>query len=228
MPEHDVLLDFDRLNRCGVDEAIFCASKTIDQIQRILTIAQTAQKRLLLTKLSYDKFRALQDNWQQKLQYNDMAQCAIYGKTILNETCPPIIAIVSAGTSDAFVCAEAATTLNYHGIPCDVFQDIGIAGLWRLQQHIDQLRTYDLIIAIAGMEAALPTVLAGLIDAPIIAVPTSIGYGVCSGGFTALNSCLASCAGGVMTMNIDNGYGAAIAAIKFYKRLSKYISPQHK
>ena len=214
----DITMDFERSKRCGVEEAVFCEFKRSEQIELILAQAHSTQRRLLLTRLIPEKFVQLSESWIRQLEYNPTAHCAVFGGNIPLIS-PARIAVISGGSSDAPVCEEIKTTLNYHGIECDLHQDIGVAGLWRLQERLPVLRHYAIIIAVAGMEAALPTVISGLVSAPIIAVPTSVGYGVASGGHVALNSCLASCAGGVMTMNIDNGYGAAAAAIRIYRQI---------
>ncbi|WP_213992403.1 nickel pincer cofactor biosynthesis protein LarB [Sodalis sp. dw_96] len=221
MIKSKIIMDFDRYRRCGIEEAVMCEFKSIGQINEILLQAGQQQRRLLLTRLRAEKFNALMPELQPQLQFYQECDCALLGALELPTTAATI-AIVSGGSSDANVCHEARLTLNYHGINCDLFQDVGVAALWRLQQILPELQNYDLLIAVAGMEAALPTVLAGLTDAPIIAIPTSVGYGVAAGGNVALLSCLASCAGGVMTMNIDNGYGAACAAIKIYRKINKH------
>lgn len=219
MENESIIMDFERRKRCAIEEAVFCEFKTPDQLEYILTLAKQHNKTLLFTRLNQEKFLMLSTYWQTILTYHPVARCAILGELPQPSSATPLIAIVSAGSSDAFVCQEALLTLNYHGIAADLFQDVGVAGLWRLLDKLPQLQQYSIIIAVAGMEAALPTVLAGLVDAPIIAVPTSIGYGVSAGGHVALQSCLSSCAGGVMTVNIDNGYGSACAAIKIYKKI---------
>lgn len=222
MKTPDIVMDFERSQRCGISEAVFCQYKTVEQLETILSLAKQNQHSLLFTRLTREKYQRLKRDWKAQINYHENCQCAVFGSPKpLNEEQSTHIAIVSAGSSDAPICEETQLTLNYHGIKVDLFQDIGVAGLWRLQQQLPQLQTYSIIIAIAGMEAALPTVLAGLIDTPIIAVPTSIGYGVATGGHVALNACLSSCTGGIMTMNIDNGYGAACAAIKIYKKIIK-------
>lgn len=224
MKSSDIIMDFERSQRCGISEAVFSQYKTVTQLEKILSIAEQNQTSLLFTHLSYEKYNNLNNYWQKQIKYHEISQCAIFAKReSVNEKEQTHIAIVSAGSSDASVCEETLITLNYHGIKADLYQDIGVAGLWRLQQQLPNLQKYSIIIAIAGMEAALPTVLAGLIDTPIIAVPTSIGYGVATGGHVALNACLSSCTGGIMTMNIDNGYGAACAAIKIYKKIIKNV-----
>jgi NCAIR mutase (PurE)-related protein len=131
------------------------------------------------------------------------------------------IAIVTAGTSDVPVAREALRTLRYNGMNATTVFDVGVAGIWRLLDRIEEIRQFPVLIVSAGMDAALPTVLGGLYDGLIIAVPTSVGYGVATGGTTALNSILASCAPGVVTVNIDNGYGAACAALKTLRAVAK-------
>ena len=124
------------------------------------------------------------------------------------------IGIVCAGTSDLPVAREAQATLAFCGHTAPLIADVGVAGLWRLQDRLPEITRFKIVIAVAGMEGALFSVLAGLVRAPVIAVPTSVGYGVAEGGRAALTSALASCAPGIVTVNIDNGFGAAAAAIK--------------
>jgi NCAIR mutase (PurE)-related protein len=126
----------------------------------------------------------------------------------------PDVAIVVAGSSDAGVAREAQRTLAYNGVASRSFVDVGVAGLWRLTQRIHEISRFPVVIAVAGMDAALPTVLGGLVPGVIVAVPTSVGYGVAAGGHTALNAILASCASGISVVNIDNGYGAACVALR--------------
>lgn len=210
----EIILDYQRADRCGFEEAVFCEFKRPDQIEHILQEVHDSNRRILLTRLYPQQFSALSIVWQSRLHYDDIGHCAILGGP-LNLPSQADIVVVSGGASDASVCWEIKSTLNYHGVACDLVQDVGVAGLWRLLEKLPQLRQYRMIIAVAGMEAALPTVLAGLVSAPIIAVPTSVGYGVAKGGNAALMSCLASCSGGIVTVNIDNGYGAALAALRF-------------
>ena len=129
------------------------------------------------------------------------------------------VAIVSAGTSDAFVAWEAAMTLRYLGINHDIFEDYGVAGLWRITQLAPSLEKYQAVIVVAGLDAALASVVGGLTSKPLIAVPTSVGYGVAYKGQAALASMLTSCAPGVSVMNIDNGFGAACAAARIVHTL---------
>lgn len=209
----DINMDFDRKSRCGVEEAVFCQSKSGQQIDSIIMMAEQQNRNLLLTRITQDKYQQLSVASQQKITFDFISSTAILGDLPSLEN-KPQIAIVSGGTSDAGVCREAAITLNYHGIACDLFEDVGVAGLWRLTDKLEKIKKAKLIISVAGMEAALPTVLAGMVATPIIAVPTSVGYGVSQDGHLALNACLGSCAPGLLTVNIDNGFGAACAAIK--------------
>jgi NCAIR mutase (PurE)-related protein len=124
------------------------------------------------------------------------------------------VSIVSAGTADGSVAWEAARTLEYLGIAHTIYEDSGVAGLWRLASRLDEINASDVVIVVAGLDAALASVLGGLTPKPIFAVPTSVGYGVARNGETALSGMLVSCAPGVAVMNIDNGYGAACAAAR--------------
>ena len=130
---------------------------------------------------------------------------------------PARIAIVAAGTSDASAAREALRTLAFEGEAATLIIDVGVAGLWRLAERIDEIRRHRAIIAVAGMEGALFSVLAGLVAAPVIAVPTSIGYGIARHGRTALAAALASCATGLVVVNVDNGFGAAQAALRMVR-----------
>ena len=209
----EVRLDFDRRRRTGLDETIFAAGKSIAQLDALLDAAQGRAATFLLTRLAPDKYSALAERWGAAFDYCDVSQTAFFGVPPALGTATPV-AIVAAGTSDAPVAREAERTLTFNGIASRTFIDVGVAGLWRLTSQLDALRQFPVVIAVAGMDAALPTVLGGLISALIIAVPTSVGYGVAAGGHTALNAILASCASGIVTVNIDNGYGAACAALR--------------
>lgn len=210
------LLDVEREQRTGVSEAVFCLNKNVDQITEILEYAAGINHRLLLTRLSENKFKRLTPLLQQSLFYDVAAQVAILGDCPAPEN-DSGIAVVSGGSSDHGVCREVELTLAFHGVGSKAYYDVGVAGLWRLEQCLPALRECKVLVAVAGMEAALPTVVAGLVPAIVIAVPTSTGYGVSEHGKTALNACLASCASGIVTVNIDNGFGAACAALKIVK-----------
>lgn len=215
----DIIIDFERATRCGVEEAVFCESKTIQQITDIISIAINEERRLLLTRLFADKWNELPDHVQNCLSYDPAGCIATLGRQ-RKCTQKPHVAIVSGGTSDHHVCCEVEGTLRYHGLSCLRFEDVGVAALWRLLERLESIRQADIIITVAGMEAALPTILAGLISNPIIAVPTSVGYGVSTNGHLAMLSMLGSCAAGFTVVNIDNGFGAACAAIRLLKQFN--------
>lgn len=210
---NEVLLDDDRVNRVGIDEGILCAGKNIAQIELILNSARESDRTLLLTRLAPNVFGELSAQWQQLLDYDSVSRTGIFGE-IATVSDAPKIAIVSAGTSDVPVAREAMRTLFYHHVNSTEIHDVGVAGLWRLQQRVPELSRYPVIIVVAGMDAALPTVLGGLVSGLLIGVPSSTGYGVSRNGESALTSMLVSCAPGVAVTNIDNGFGAACIALR--------------
>ena len=210
---NEVLLDDDRVNRVGIDEGILCAGKNIAQIELILNSARESDRTLLLTRLAPNVFGELSAQWQQLLDYDSVSRTGIFGE-IATVSGVPKIAIVSAGTSDVPVAREAMRTLFYHQVNSTEIHDVGGAGLWRLQQRVPELSRYPVIIVVAGMDAALPTVLGGLVSGLLIGVPSSTGYGVSRNGESALTSMLVSCAPGVAVTNIDNGFGAACIALR--------------
>jgi NCAIR mutase (PurE)-related protein len=210
----EVQLDFDRQRRIGLEEAVFAEGKTTAQLEAILDIAHERGARLLLTRLAPEKLAGLSPQWLPQLDYCAASRSAFFGSIPTLRDPSAEVAIVVAGSSDAGVAREAERTLSYNGVASQSFVDVGVAGLWRLTRRIDEIRRFPVVIAVAGMDAALPTVLGGLIPGVIVAVPTSVGYGVAAGGHTALHAILASCAPGISVVNIDNGYGAACAALR--------------
>jgi NCAIR mutase (PurE)-related protein len=208
-------IDWDRERRTGVPEAVFCQGKTPAQIGAIAAAALTEHRRLLFTRLAEAAHAALPAEVRAALDYDPLSATAVLGGEI--PLAASGIGIVAAGTSDLPVAREAARTLAFAGHRSVLIADVGVAGLWRLTARLDELRACRLLIATAGMEGALFSVLAGLVEAPVIAVPTSVGYGVAEGGKAALSSALASCAPGLVVVNIDNGFGAAAAAIKLLR-----------
>ena len=206
----EFVLDEARAQRLGFGEAVFCAGKSAEQIAAIL---DHATQPMLLTRLDPDRFAALPAVRRGDLDYDPVSRTAFSG--------PPAplagaarVAVVTAGTSDVPVAREAVRTLRFSGHAALAVTDVGVAGLWRLMRRIDELRAMPVLIVAAGMDAALPSVIGGLVPGVIVAVPTSVGYGVATGGQTALHAILASCAPGIVTVNIDNGYGAACAAMR--------------
>jgi uncharacterized protein len=218
--DHDIKLDLRRSERIGFDEAIFCAGKSLAHINRILEQAHEKSLRLLLTRLSPEQFDALSSEHRSAMDYERVSRTGYFG-TPHQATGEPRVAVIAAGTSDVPVSREAARTLGYYGVRDVEINDVGVAGLWRLLERIEEIRRMPVVICVAGMDAALPTVVGGLVGSIVIGVPTSVGYGVASGGQTALNAMLASCAPGLLVTNIDNGYGAACAAIRVMRTLAR-------
>ena len=214
----DFLLDRAREARIGLPEAIFCAGKTVAQIEAILARASFP---LLLTRLDRARRDALDAAWRDRLDYDAVSMTAVFGGTMPDAAAPARVAVVTAGTSDVAVAREAMRTLLFSGHAAVAIDDVGVAGLWRVLARVDELRRFPVVIAVAGMDAALPSVLAGLLPGAIVAVPTSVGYGVAAGGRAALDAILASCAPGIAVVNIDNGYGAACAALRILRQLDR-------
>ena len=208
-----ITLDLERRARIGIEEAVLCAGKTPEQLADILARAEEAERSLLLTRLDVAQRDALPAALVERIDYEPLSRTGVFG-TVASVEGKARVAIVSAGTSDQPVCREAARTLAYHGHASAEIGDVGVAGLWRLMDRIDEIRAYPVVIVVAGMDAALPSVVGGLVPGLVIAVPTSTGYGVANGGATAMAAMLASCAPGVVVVNIDNGYGAACAALR--------------
>lgn len=218
MTPSEVTLDFQRPERIGFEEAIFCQGKTTTQLTTILARARERGASLLLTRLDALQLEGLAAGDRDALDYEPVSRTAFFGAP-KPEVGPARVAIVSAGSSDAHVTHEVRRTLSYAGVPSTQVHDVGVAGLWRLMEKVELIRAHPVVVAVAGMDAALPTVLGGLVGSVLIAVPTSTGYGVAQGGHAALNAILASCAPGVVTLNIDNGYGAACAAMRVLRAL---------
>jgi NCAIR mutase (PurE)-related protein len=211
--DQDIKLDFQRAERLGIEEAIYCAGKTAGHISHILDQAQHRGIRLLLTRLHQTQYTELPEHHRAQLDYEPISRTGFFGQSVPVRG-EPHAAIVVAGTSDLYVSREAARTLAYYGVPALEVTDVGVAGLWRLLERVEELRKMAVVVVVAGMDAALPTVVAGLVPGMVIGVPTAVGYGVATGGQSALNAILASCAPGVTAVNIDNGYGAACAALR--------------
>jgi pyridinium-3,5-biscarboxylic acid mononucleotide synthase len=214
--EHGILLDWDREARVGVAEAVFCVGKTAEQIGRIVALALARNRSLLLTKLDASRFAELEPAVQERLNFDSLSRTGVLDNG-LPISVPAGVGIVCAGTSDLAVGVEAQRALAFHGVQAPLIGDVGVAGLWRFLDHLEEIAAWRIVIVVAGMEGALFSVAAGQVRGLVIAVPTSVGYGVATGGITALHSALASCAPGVVTVNIDNGFGAACAALKLLR-----------
>ncbi|MBR8461863.1 nickel pincer cofactor biosynthesis protein LarB [Campylobacter sp. faydin G-140] len=203
-------IDKQRELRNGVGEVIYGAGKSTDEIISIATHISTNCQNILITRTNTKTYEALKQKFKNA-KFNERAGViSVIFKEI--EPTKSHIAIVSAGTSDAVVVEEAYETAKFLGNSVKKINDVGVAGIHRLFSHLDEIQSAKVIIAVAGMEGALPSVIAGLVKAPVIAVPTSVGYGTSFGGISALLSMLNSCANGITVVNIDNGYGAAYNA----------------
>lgn len=203
-------IDMHRKIRKGFPEVIYGAGKTPEQIRGIVDAMQDkGQSHILITRLSVKAAQLLADD--SDFHYHPDAKIGFYGEMPRPDGIGKIV-IATGGTSDIPVAEEAALTAEYSGNEVVRLYDVGVAGLHRLLSHMDELMDASVIIAAAGMEGALASVIGGLADCPVIAVPTSVGYGSSFGGLSALLSMLNSCASGVSVVNIDNGYGAGYMA----------------
>ena len=215
-----IMLDFQRTERIGFDEAIFCAGKAPGQLAAILDRAEAAGRSLLLTRLEAARLAELPAGRRAAIDHDPLSRTGFFGAPAALAG-PAETAIVTAGASDLAVGREAARTLRYYGHDAVEIADVGVAGLWRLLERLAEIRDKPVVIVAAGMDAALPSVVGGLVPGAVIAVPTSVGYGVAAGGTTALHAALASCAPGIAVVNIDNGYGAACAALRLLNALAR-------
>jgi NCAIR mutase (PurE)-related protein len=210
-------LDLGRRQRLGMVEAIWGEHKSAEQIARIFEALHAAGELGLATRISPEKaaaVAALLPASELVLRHHAQARCLTTGILPMPDPHMGRVAVLGGGTSDLPVAAEAQLALACHGIGAKLVLDVGVAGLHRLLDRLDELRDATVLIACAGMEGALPTVLAGLLPQPVIGVPVAVGYGVSAGGVAALHGMLASCAPGLSVVNIDNGYGAAMAALR--------------
>ena len=209
----DIRFDFQRRERLGLIEAIWGQDKSIDQIKRITENVLGNNEVVFITRINNEKANNLLSLYDDARFYEE-AKCLIIGENLNKLNTNKKVAIISGGSSDLAVTLEAQLALEIYGVNCQSFIDVGVAGLHRLMSQLEEINKYDVLIVCAGMEGALATVVGGLLAQPIIAVPVSVGYGVSKDGETALNSMLSSCSPGIAVMNIDNGYGAAMAAIR--------------
>jgi len=211
-------VDLHRSLRHGVPEAVFCEGKTPGQVVAIVRRLAESHDNVLATRAAPEVVAALLESGLPCRVHED-------ARIVVVRPVPTdgvgLIVVVSAGTADLPVAEEAAVTAEAMGNAVERLFDCGVAGLHRLVPHLDRLNEANAIIAVAGMEGALPSVLGGLVDRPVIAVPTSVGYGASFGGVAALLAMLNSCAPGVSVVNIDNGYGAAAQASQINKLASK-------
>ena len=210
-------VDHHRQLRRGFPEVIYCPGKSPQQIVDIFNSLANEGGNVLATRVDAEVFEKVKSEIDG-VSYNKLAKAIVLEQQEV-ERVESILPIVSAGTSDLPVAMEAKVTAEIMGQPCEMINDVGVAGLHRVVSHLKKLRKANVIIVVAGMEGALASVVGGLVDCPVIAVPTSIGYGANLVGLTALMGMLNSCAGGVSVVNIDNGFSAAVSAVLINKKI---------
>lgn len=217
-------IDHHRALRQGFPEVIYGDGKTPAQIAQIAQQMHGQGSTVLATRCTIQAFEAVQQTLAEAQWHEAARAIVVPGSQVpkLDGLC----GVICAGTSDLPVAEEAAITLKTLGAQVLRITDVGVAGLHRLLGHLDEIRRCDVVIAVAGMEGALPSVLGGLFEAPIIAVPTSVGYGASFGGLSALLGMLNSCSSGLAVVNIDNGFGAAMCAAKILRMKTKVLSAE--
>ncbi len=220
-------LDHHRAVRKGFPEVVYGAGKTPGQMATILQRLAHRSNRVLATRASLEHYKAAKRQVRD-LQYDEVARClfldrdkVLVQKRSGNEMTKAGVVLTAAGTSDLPVAREAELTVKLMGYPVHTIFDIGVAGLHRLLPHVTTLQEANVVIVVAGMEGALPSVVGGLTRAPVIAVPTSVGYGASFGGVAALLGMLNSCAPGLAVVNIDNGFGAGFMAASILRKVEE-------
>jgi NCAIR mutase (PurE)-related protein len=214
-------VDHHRQIRRGFPEVIYCPGKTVEQIVKIFSTLAEKGDNVLATRAEEDVFKALTRTKKfPNVRYEKSAKAIVLEQKEIKPS-KTIIPIVTAGTADLPVAAEAKVTAEIMGQRTEIIPDVGVAGLHRLLGHMERLQNANVIIVIAGMEGALASVVGGLVSCPVIAVPTSIGTGASFGGISALLTMLNSCAAGVTVVNIDNGFSAGVAATLINKRIEQ-------
>ncbi len=202
-------IDHHRMLRCGVPEVVFCESKTPRQVARIAERIVATDTDLLATRAGAGHFKAVRAICPEA-QYHELARCiTVQRRTVEPHGC---VLVVTGGTADLPVAEEAALTARVLGANVRLISDVGVAGLHRLLAHREEIQSARVLVVVAGMEGALASVVGGLVARPVIAVPTSVGYGASFGGLAPLLTMLNSCAAGVAVVNIDNGFGAGYMA----------------
>ncbi|MFN9391095.1 MAG: nickel pincer cofactor biosynthesis protein LarB [Betaproteobacteria bacterium] len=214
----DIRLDFDRRSRMGLEEAILASGKTAAHLVTILDQAAQRHARFLITRLSTEQLDALPGHHRDRIQYDALSRTGYFGEPEPLHTALGV-AVGAAGTSDVNLVREISRTLGWYGEPALEVTDVGLAGIWRLLERLDEIKAMPVVIVVAGMDAALPTVVGGLVPGVVIGCPSSVGYGVAEKGSSALNAMLASCAAGLLVTNIDNGFGAACAALRVLRTM---------
>ena len=214
-------LDIDRRTRRGNSEAVFCECKTSKQLVEIFSAFKTAGQNVLGTRASKEQAVDLQKILPE-VKYNEQAKCL----TLIQHKIEKVgeIAVCTGGTGDIPVAEEAGETAQFYGSNVKKYYDIGIAGIHRLLEKIEDIKKANVIIAVAGMEGALGGVIAGMVDVPVIAVPTSVGYGTSFNGLSALLTMLNSCSEGMTVVDIDNGFNAGYSANQINRLIAKGVN----
>jgi NCAIR mutase (PurE)-related protein len=221
----EATVDRDRRRRCGFPEVVYGEGKTVEQIEKIFAVLLADGDEVLATRVSPEKAAALQVRYPQA-RYNAVARTMRIERTAASSDKPRgRIVVVTAGTSDLPVAEEARETAEWMGAEVRLIQDIGVAGPQRLIARLPEIREADVVVVVAGMEAALPSVVGGHVDVPVIGVPTSVGYGASLGGITALLGMLTSCAANVTVVNIDAGFKGGYLAGLIASRAVREVTP---
>lgn len=213
-------VDHHRIKRKGFPEVIYCQGKTPTQIAKIAQSIANKGHDVLATRADQKAFQAVK-KVLKKAKYFEAARIIIVSSKLKVVSSKLIVSIITAGTADLPVAEEAAVTAKFLGLKVERINDVGVSGLHRLVKNIKKIKKAKVLIVVAGMEGALPSVVGGLVDQPIIAVPTSVGYGANFKGLSALLTMMNSCAPGVAVVNINNGFGAAVMAYTIIKQLNK-------
>ena len=217
-------LDHHRAIRCGFPEVIFCQGKTVEQVAAIVDRMVEQGSTVLATRASADVYEAVRAGHPEAIYHESARAIVIRGA----EPCPTldgVVALVSAGTSDQPVAEEARVTAEVMGCRVETFYDVGVAGIHRLLAYSEALSKAAVVVVVAGMEGALASVVGGLVEGPVIAVPTSVGYGASFSGLAPLLTMLNSCAAGVGVVNIDNGFGGGYLAALILRAAARTKRP---
>lgn len=204
------VIDHDRERRTGVPEVIYAEGKTLSQVMDIFSVMVSRGNNILATRVNEQVGNAVKSAYPKAKYFQDASLLSFNQKTV--EKLQTSVAVLTAGTSDFPTAEEVSVTAEFYGSPVTRINDVGVAGVHRLFSRLEQIRKAKVVVVVAGMDGALPSVVGGLLDKPVIAVPTSNGYGASFGGLAALLTMLNSCSAGVSVVNIDNGFGAGYLA----------------
>ncbi|MDR3280848.1 MAG: nickel pincer cofactor biosynthesis protein LarB [Synergistaceae bacterium] len=219
----EVRLDYSRERRKGVGEVVYCSGKSDEQLSLIASDIRSRRMNMAFSRLSTEQAELIAPG-DPPMSYNPVSKLGLIEFTPAPRL-GATVAVISAGSSDVPAALEAAEIVQFLGCDTQKFFDVGVAGLHRLLDSLPEIRDADIAIVAAGMDGALPTVVAGLVPCLVIGLPTSVGYGIASGGAVALNTMLSSCSPGMVVVNIDNGIGAGLAAVVAAKKMSRPACP---